>query len=159
MAKASPRGSSRAYDDESRGPGGSALLPLLTFLIGAVLGGGLIWFATGGIDGESPLASGEPTPVPTATQTVTAEPDGVVIPGSCLRAADEAEQLTAVAVQGVEAARNLDAIAMSEVVREFGAAQERVSQMAEDCRGAAQAPGATTAPAPEPTTPAETPAG
>ncbi|MDO5501391.1 MAG: hypothetical protein Q4F67_17115 [Propionibacteriaceae bacterium] len=152
MAGDSHRPAARAADDyDEPRRGGSPLMPLATFLLGAVLGGGIIWFATGGVSGESPLA-GEPEETPVPTQTVTASPDGVVIPGSCLRAAEEAQQVTDVAAEGLTAARDLDAIALSRVVREFASAQDRVAQMAEDCRQAAEAPGATTAPAPEPTT-------
>ncbi|MDO5626974.1 MAG: hypothetical protein Q4G43_01515 [Mobilicoccus sp.] len=139
-----------SYSTDERRSGGSPLLAIATFLLGAVLGGGIIWFATGGVTGDSPFAGeAEETPVP--TMTVTASPDGVLIPASCLRAADEAQQVAQVAGQGLNAARDLDAIALSQVVREFAAAQERVAQMAEDCRQVAEQPGATVAPAPEAT--------
>lgn len=155
--------------ESSDGTGGEArassstwtwLLPVLTFLVGCVLGGVVV--AAGGSD-----ADGERTAAPTPATTADQEEDGadpspgptdlvVRVPQSCLDAADGATEATGQVDDVVAAVRDLDARRLQEIVDRIQQVQPRVQRLAEQCRSVAgqrlqDGELATSAPVPSPT--------
>lgn len=153
----SPAGTDR--DDPVAGRSASTwswLLPVLTFLLGCLLGGVVIGAGTSGAGGG---AGGE-----TVTSGTTAAPDGsdgdgaaegegegedgageepasedtvVRVPESCLAAADGAVVASNRIDDVVAAVRDLDARRLQEVVDEVQQQQPQVRELAERCRSTA----------------------
>lgn len=133
-----PRTTSSSAGSSSYRSSGSAMswfVPVLTLLLGLVLGAGGMWFAarsgTGipGIAGQSPSITASPTPGPTPTTV-----NQVQVPASCLQIADESQRLSDVVSRGLVASRDLDAATLSGIVRELGEVQESIGSLATDCR-------------------------
>ncbi|WP_312721063.1 hypothetical protein [Mobilicoccus sp.] len=127
-------------------PGSTMPWPLIiaALLLGLLLGAGITWAAThdGGDAGApqaEPTATSTTEPLPTPS-TVTQTVNQVAVPQSCLQIAEESRKLNDALAKGVVAARDLDASAMSGIVRDFGAQQERIQQLAEQCRTSAETP-------------------
>ena len=113
-----------------------------SLLLGLVLGSWITWAAT---RGDEPPPQASPTTSPTAevvpTPSAATQTAGqVAVPQSCLQIAEESGRLNEALTRGVAAARDLDASAMSSIVRDFGAQQEKIQQLAEQCRQSAQTP-------------------
>ncbi len=129
----------------------SVLLPALAFVGGAALGGVVVGVAVGGGSSSSSDAAAPgatPTPTPSAGRA-----DAVVrVPGPCLQAADRADDAYALVQQGVQAARDLDARALADLVDQVQQQRPQVQALIADCRAAA----ADTVLQPAPT-PARTP--
>lgn len=119
----------------SGGGGMSGFVPVLTLLLGLVLGAGGMWFAAHsgagvpGIAGKDPSVTAPPTPGPAPTTV-----NQVQVPASCLQIADESQQLSDVVSRGLLASKDLDAATLSGIVREFGDIQQSISSLAADCR-------------------------
>lgn len=149
----------RSSYDEPRSGRARWIVPLVTFLLGALLGGVGIGLVMRGGDEPAPV-----TAAPT-TATPTSPADQVAVPRACLKIADEAEVLQGQLDQAMEAARDLDAARLAEMVRGIDEQQASLRKNTETCRrGAATAtavtPGTTVtstvtvAPAPATTEPA-----
>lgn len=122
------------------------LLPVLTFLLGCVLGGVVI---AAGISGDTddsvaaPEQTAEPGPSGEdgAAGDPSAEPEPeetvVRVPESCLAAADAAVVASNRLGDVVAAVRDLDARRLQEVVDEVQQKQPQVQELAERCRSTA----------------------
>lgn len=124
------------------------LLPVLTFLLGCLLGGVVIGVgATGGTPEQ--VAAPETTSAPEepadedgagtdVSPTPDAEEDTVVrVPESCLAAADGAVVASNRIDDVVAAVRDFDARRLQEVVDEIQQQQPQVRELAERCRSTA----------------------
>lgn len=113
------------------------LVPAVTFLLGLVLGGIIIFAQQSGRDAASSGGAGTPTPT-TATSVpsgTTSSPVAVVrVPAECLSVADDSKALVDVASSAVTAARDLDAAALADAVRRLDEAQKKVTASADTCR-------------------------
>lgn len=115
------------------------LLPVLTFLVGCVLGGVVV--GAGAFDGDdetvaSPSTTSSPTsgdaePSPTPNDLV------ITIPESCLQAAEAASEASQQFDDVVAAVRDLDARRLQEVVDSVQQAQPEAQRLAEQCRSVA----------------------
>ena len=112
------------------------LIPALTFLVGVLLGGVIIWVSTSG------SGSGLNTAIPTATETVIPS-DGtsssgtdatLSVPAQCLQVADDSKAVVDLVNESVAAARDLDASKLSDLVRQIQAAQQTLQADATSCR-------------------------
>lgn len=136
----------------------SWLLPVLTFLVGLVLGGVVIFAGTSGDDdGAAASADASPSPGVVATEDPDSTDLVVRVPQSCLDAADGALEASQQVDDAVAAVRDLDARRLQEIVDEVQRLQPDVRDQAERCRattGSRLEEGqlATPAPAPTPTT-------
>lgn len=111
------------------------LIPAVTFLVGLVLGGGVIALAGLGSDG-TPSAGSTTTPVPSPTRTTA--PD-LVVPGDCVQVATDSQALLSLVDEAAQAARDLDAAKLSDLVAELRAQQQIVRDQAAACQSAAAA--------------------
>lgn len=131
---------------------------MLTFLVGLVLGGVVIFAGTAGDDDE-PTASPDASQAPDVSASEDPDSTDVVVrvPQSCLDAADGALEASQQVDDAVAAVRDLDARRLQEIVDEVQRLQPDVRDQAEQCRsttGSRLEEGqlATPAPAPTPTT-------
>ena len=136
------------------------LLPVLTFLVGCLLGGAVI--AAGAFGGDSSdVAAPSASPEPEDDASPQPSPDGVVVrvPQACLDAADRAATVSSQAQDAVAAVRDLNARRLQEVVDSFQQLEPEVQRLADECRETAgdrlvegelttPAPAATPAPGP-----------
>lgn len=124
----------------------SWLLPVLTFLLGCLLGGVVI--AAGASSSAEDLTEQPVTaPTPEATSSQDSDVDGetepesedveVQIPESCLAAADGAVVAANRIDDVVEAVRDLDPARLQELVDEVQEQQPQVRELAERCRSTA----------------------
>jgi hypothetical protein len=131
QAAATPRGAARTV---------SWGVAAVTFVIGLVLG------AVGtGLGGGDDDATGSPTGTP-ATTAPQADPSptpggDVTIPGACLVVADRAEQLSGLVRDAAVAAGELDAAALSGIVRQLEEAQAGLQAQSAECRAGRDATG------------------
>ncbi len=113
-------------------------IPVITFVVGLLLGGLVIWAVRSGDSGTaSPDASASPTVSATGPGSGgTAAPTtaSVVVPAECLKLSDDASALNDLARRAVTAARDLNATELSTVVREIDTAQTALRQHADACR-------------------------
>lgn len=114
----------------------SVLLPALAFVAGLLLGGAVIGV---GLQQDhqqqgAVAAGGPPTPTPSAS------PSGLTVdvPGSCLQAANKAEDAYGLVEKGVAAARGLDARALADLVDQAQRQRPEVQRLIDACRAAAQ---------------------
>lgn len=116
------------------------LLPVLTFLVGCLLGGVVVGAGAFGGDEQqaaapeataSPDAGADPDPSPGADDLV------VRVPESCLEAADGATEATGQVDEVVTAVRDLDARRLQEIVDRIQRVQPEVQRLAEQCRSVA----------------------
>jgi hypothetical protein len=131
------------------------LVPTVTFLVGLILGGVLVGVSNLGRDDDAPSAA---APVPTPTPGGSSQDVTVVVPRSCVEAAERSEQVLALTREAAEALGELDARRLADVVDEMRTLQTVVGGAAASCRDAAAAANATTGAAPTPAFPAPTPA-
>jgi len=116
------------------------LLPVLTFLVGCVLGGVVV--GAGTLDGDdeqvaapsvtssqAPGQGGEPSPTPSDLV--------VTIPESCLQAAEAAAEASQQFDDVVAAVRDLDARRLQVIVDRVQQAQPEAQRLAEQCRSVA----------------------
>ncbi|MEO7421987.1 MAG: hypothetical protein ABIU87_06285 [Ornithinibacter sp.] len=121
-------------------------IPAATFLVGLVLGGGVIAATTSGGDtvaggdtssspstGASTGPTGSPSPSGPADAVVT-------VPGECLQVAEDSQKVLDLVNDAVAAVRDLDASALSDVVRKIQSSQEALSQQTTACRDSVEAP-------------------
>ena len=131
----STAGASTARPAPARRPGltrVSWLLAAATFLAGLLLG--TVTARQAGVGEE---ATGPPVPTaPAASPTPGASlpADTVTVPASCLEVADSAEQLAGLVREAAEAAGQLDASALSAIVRRMEESQVRLDAQSSDCR-------------------------
>lgn len=125
----------------------SWLLPVLTFLLGCLLGGGVI-AAGASQDADDVAAAPSATASPGETGTGGGSEDEpedeaeddepeVRVPESCLAAADGAVVAANRVDDVVKAVRDLDARRLQELVDEVQQQQPRVRELAERCRSTA----------------------
>jgi hypothetical protein len=111
------------------------ILPAATFLVGLVLGGALIALTGFGSDDD-----------PTATPAVTASPNpsasgspsasALVVPGECVQIAEDSQALLALVNDAAQAALELDADQLSDLVAQMKTQQELVRSQAAACQSA-----------------------
>ena len=143
MSENEPTPQTSPEDDTGRRARGALywLVPALTFLIGLGLGAAVI--AVTGDDGaregaSPPAVSPSPTPTPGSPQPTTPTGDAtIVIPAACIRTAEGAEQAAGLMRRAVEAARDLNAARLQEIVDQFESLQPEIQESAEACRVAA----------------------
>lgn len=112
----------------------AVLLPAVTFLAGALLGGAVI---RAGSDDDPDAAASRP---PSASPSPSADPDTVLVrvPGPCVQVADRTEEAYALLDRGVLAARDLDAGGLADLVDEVQRLRPQVQELVEQCRSAAR---------------------
>ena len=124
------------------GSGLSWLLPALTFVAGVALGVAVVAVGNIGAGDDDPGADPAPTvsardgeddPEPRSSDLL------VTVPAACLAAADGAESVGRSVDDLVEAAGELDARRLQELVDRFQQLQPEVEQAARECRRAAAA--------------------
>lgn len=108
------------------------LLPTFAFLLGVVLGGGVI--AAANLDsGDEPVAAATPTPdagSDAGDRTVT-------VPASCADGLDRADAAVQAARNGISAIGNLDTAALQRALDRLQTLQPQISDLAGKCRAAA----------------------
>lgn len=113
-------------------------IPVITFVVGLLLGGLVIGAVRSGGSGSTvPDASTSPTVAatgPASGSTAAPTTATVVVPAECLKVSEDATALNDLVRRAVTAARDLDASALSEVVREIDTAQAALRQHAEACK-------------------------
>ena len=113
-------------------------IPVITFVVGLLLGGLVIGALRSGDSGSTaPDASTTPTgsaTVPGSGGTAAPTTATVVVPAECLKVSEDASALNDLVRRAVTAARDLDASALSAVVREIDTAQAALRQHAEACK-------------------------
>ncbi len=136
-------------DSIARGRGRSALywlVPALTFLVGLALGA-VVTAATTGDDGPAetlPPVAATPSPARTPSSPAPATPTDdatIVVPAACIRTAQNAQEAVALMRRSVEAARDLDAARLQQIVDQMEALQPRIQESATTCQTAALTPG------------------
>lgn len=116
------------------------LIPALTFVLGLLLGIGVMAAIRSGetpgaqdnaspTPGQSSPDSGQPTPTPTASVLVT-------VPTACLEVADDADQILETVKQAAQAARDLEATRLSDLVRQLDTEQAKLRESSDACRDA-----------------------
>lgn len=133
----------RGAQPRSEGSGGPPrgwLLPVVTFVLGALIGVALMGLARSGSGDdqakESPPAGSTASSAASPSQsplTTTA----VVVPSACLAIADQAQELQGLMTTAATAARDLDASKLSDMVRQVGQVQAQIRASTADCRAAA----------------------
>lgn len=108
------------------------LIPVATFLIGLVLGGGVI--ALAGI-GNDDAASAAPGSSPVSSPSSSTAPD-LVVPGDCVQVATDSQALLSLVDEAAQAAKDLDAAKLSDLVAELRAQQQVVRAQAAACQAA-----------------------
>lgn len=116
------------------------LLPVLTFLVGCLLGGVVV--AAGAFDGDddqvaAPSTTSSPEPGDGAEPSPTPSDLVVRVPESCLRAAEAAAEASRQFDDVVAAVRDLDARRLQELVDRVQQAQPEAQRLAEQCRSVA----------------------
>ncbi len=135
-------GASATGERRTGGRGSRVLVPVVALLIGGLLGAAVMaWIDRSGQ--EAPQQAATPS---APASTTPGPPPGVrfEIPAACIQLADQSQDLGPVIERGVEAARNLDAAALSEIVRDFGDRQQTISNLARQCRARAGLPAVAT---------------
>jgi hypothetical protein len=137
-----PTGSGSTGGRPSRG--NPWVWPLVALVVGLAIGALAMNLARSG-GGSGATASptptpatavtGSPTSAATATGTATAIATGTV-PAECLEVADDSQKLVALANQAVQAARDLNASQLSDLVRQIGESQQTLTNHADTCRAA-----------------------
>ncbi len=111
------------------------ILPTATFLVGLVLGAGLIALTGFGSDDDptaTPAVSASPNP--SASGSPSASP--LVVPAECVQIAQETQALLSLVDDAAQAALQLDADQLSDLVAQMKAQQELVRTQAAACQSA-----------------------
>ncbi len=103
--------------------------PVVTFVVGALLGGAAVGLVMRGQDAPAPVAA--PTTSAPSTEPESAQ---VAVPRSCLAIADQAQELQQSIDTAVAAARDLDAARLSDLVRQIDEQQVGLRADTETCR-------------------------
>ncbi len=125
-------------------------LPAATFLVGVVLGAGVLWASSGtdsGLRAGGPSSSTSKSSSPSVvTLTATVAPSATLsVPRTCLKVADDSKAVTDIVTQMVSAARDLDASKLSDLLRQLQTAQTTLGEDAATCKEAdANVPSLTT---------------
>ncbi len=138
------------------------IVPAATFLVGLMLGAGLVWVAQpGGSDGGEPepsAAGPEASPDEPAEASPDASPDAtasspgeegsqdVVLTGACVQAAEASSQLVARVRDAVDALANLDTRELGRILDDLERLDGEIRQDAAACRTVP----ATSTPSPSP---------
>jgi len=122
--------------DRSTGPSRAFwLVPALTFAVGLLLGTLVVAAATSGDDADPPAqAVATPDPTPAAEDDLE-----VVVPASCLQAAEQAEEVVEIMNRGVAAAGDLDAEMVQTALDELVEIRPTIEALIDQCREAAAA--------------------
>ena len=116
------------------------LIPALTFLVGVALGAVVIAASnTGDENAGSSTTTSETaaTSAPTTSSTTSGRaPATVTVPGPCLQLADDSDVLLEQVNQVAEAARDLDASRLSDLVRELQQSRDLLQEDSQACREA-----------------------
>lgn len=112
------------------------LVPALTFAVGLLLGALVVGAATSGDDADPPAAQAMATPDPTPAAGGDLE---IVVPASCLQAAEHADEIVEIMNRGVIAAGDLDAEAVQEALDELVEMRPTIEALIDQCREAAAA--------------------
>lgn len=111
------------------------LVPALTFAVGLLLGALVVAAATSGDDADPPAqAVATPEPSPAAGGDLE-----IVVPASCLQAAEQADEVVEIMNRGVVAAGDLDAQAVQEALDELVDMRPTIEALIDQCREAAAA--------------------
>lgn len=129
-AAASPAGPARLAGPAPRRGRTRWIVPLVTFVVGVVLGAGGIGLVLRGGDEPPPTAA----PATASASPTTGESAQVAVPRACLRIADEAKVLQDRIDQAVAAARDLDAAELSDLVRQIDEQQTAIRASSDVCR-------------------------
>jgi hypothetical protein len=125
--------------DPGRRDRGLVVLPTVTFLVGLLLGGVLVWVSGLGNGDDESAANGdagsEQPDTPADTATDGQSPDRtVVIPGSCVEAAQRAQEVLDLVQQFAAAARDLDARQLQTLVDRMQDLDPLVRDAATSCQ-------------------------
>lgn len=116
----------------------SVLLPALTFLVGLALGAAVLGIAQTTDEGvEGPTAGGSAAPDASPSPSPTSSDLTVVVPATCVEAAEKAELAFDVLQDAASAVRDLDARRLAEVVDLAQSEQPEVDRLVSACREAA----------------------
>lgn len=120
-------------------------IPAATFVVGLVLGGGVIAATSSGDDAATTSAA-SPSPSTSASSPgVSASPSTpadatLTVPGECLQVAEDSQKVLDLVNDAVAAVRDLDASALSDVVREIQSSQDTLTKQTEACKDSVEAP-------------------
>lgn len=104
------------------------IVPLVTFVLGALLAGVGVALVMRGDDAPAVTAA------PSRTPTTTSESEQVAVPRACLNIADGAQDLQVLLDRAMVAARDLDAARLSRLVRQIDTQQSSLRDDTEVCR-------------------------
>jgi hypothetical protein len=111
-------------------------LPALAFVVGLLLGGGVVALATW--EDTDDTAGPAPAPTITADPPANAGDRVVVVPSSCVQGLEEAARSYETLREGLAAARDLNPAGVQEALDQLQSSQQ-VIDLAEECREAAAA--------------------
>ena len=118
----------------------SVLLPVLTFVVGLVLGAVAVGVTRTDDAGRSqPQAEASPSDEPSVEPSPDASPGAlqVTVPASCVRAAEKAEVAYDVLDQAVAAVRDFDARRLADIVDRAQAERAMTEELVAACEAAA----------------------
>lgn len=118
----------------------SVLLPVLTFVVGLVLGASALAITRTDDGGSSPpLVQASPTQEPAAEPSPQLSPGAlqVTVPAPCVRAAEKAEVAYDVLDDAVAAVRDFDARRLADIVDRAQAERALTEELVEACEDAA----------------------
>jgi len=151
--------------DQRRGAGWFVAVPAVTFVLGALLGGLVI-----GVGQDSSDAPGSDGSTPGAAPTSSGPSTAVVVPDSCLEAAETVRRATEVLREGVGAIQDFRVQPILDLLDDLEDLDREARAQASTCTGtrvtdageptASPSDGASPTPSPIPSaTPSETPGG
>ena len=124
-----------------RARGVGVLLPAIALVVGLVAGGlfvGLTDFGgSGGTTSQGTTSPSSTSPAGSASSSSTPADVVITVPGACLALTDDSQELLDLVDQAAQAARDLDAAALSAVVSKLQDAQSRLRTQTDACRTAA----------------------
>lgn len=131
-----------ATEHTSRSPRDSRfiLIPALTFIVGLLLGGVLVWVGADvvGDDQDEPAvtATAQPTESGAGADPGQAEPTDVTmtVPGECIEAAEQAQEVLTLARQAADAIGELDAQRLRTLVDEMEQLEPAIRTSAGQCQ-------------------------
>jgi hypothetical protein len=128
------------------------LVPALALVVGVVLGGVVVGVAPGGVDPQDPSV-GEDTGQPTET-TSDGPATALIVPDSCLEAAETVQQATGVIRDGLGAIREFRADEIIDLLDQLENLDTQAREQAGTCTGTTvtDAPLEVESPSPSPST-------
>ena len=121
---------------ERRRQRGLVPVPAVTFLVGLLLGGAVVW--AGLSPGSGGSASGPPSPRPSATVTVRPSQAPTVVPQACVRAGRSAGQVLTLVRQAADALGSLEAQRLQQLAARAQQLEQQVRADVQACQAAAQ---------------------